>query len=554
MSTITTSPPRTDASTARSGGGTFTGTWPLIRLMLRRDRVRIPAWVGGITLFAVGSGASFPETYPTEADRQAIAQTMDLPATVAMVGPNYAGVEEYTYGAMFSHQMLVMTAVVVGLMSILLLVRHTRTEEESGRAELIRATVVGSHAQTAAALVVVTAANGLLCLLLTMALGGLGIDTVTWEGSLLFGAALAGVGLVFAGVAAVTVQITEHARGASGMAMAVLGTAYAVRAASDVGEGTFTWLSPIGWAQQTRPYVDDRWWPLLIALGVAVVLTVVASVLSTRRDVGAGLRRPRPGSPTASARLATPLGHALRLQRGSLVGWTVALFLLGTMYGSILDGAEDMLADLEVMQDMLPDVAGAAIVDSFAGMILVVLAMITSIQALLAVFRLRAEESSGRAEPLLATPVSRTRWAGGHLAVALVGSTLVLLAAALGLGLAGAIVLEDGSFLPRVLGAALAYVPALWVTVGVGLALLGWLPQAATVAWTVVVYSFVVVYLGGFLQFPDWLRNLSPFGHVPQMPAEEFALLPLVVLALLAVVLLAAGLVGLRRRDVRSPA
>jgi ABC-2 type transport system permease protein len=163
----------------------------LIRLLLRRDRVRIPVWLASITLFTVATAASLPDLYPTAADRRAVASTMELPATVAMLGPNYAGPENYTYGPMLAHQMVVMTAVVVALMSVLLFVRHTRAEEESGRAELVRATVVGRHAQTAAAFVVIAAANVTVGLLVAVSVGGAGIETVTWGGSLLLGASLA---------------------------------------------------------------------------------------------------------------------------------------------------------------------------------------------------------------------------------------------------------------------------------------------------------------------------------------------------------------------------
>lgn len=554
MTTATTTPTTAPVSRLSTRGGAFTGMGTLVRLILRRDRVRIPLWVGGLTMYTVSSAATFPETYPTAADRATVATTMDLPATVAMLGPNYAGPDSYTYGAMTSHQMLVMTAVIVGLMSVLLLTRHTRTEEESGRAELVRATVVGRHAPTAAALTVIIGVNVVLGLLIAASLAGLGIESVTIEGSLLLGASLAAVGLVFAAVTAVTVQITEHARGASGMALAVLGAAYAVRAAGDVGAGTATWLSPIGWAQQTRAYIDDRWWPLLIALTVTTALIVVAFVLGTRRDVGAGLRPPRPGRATASDALAHPQGHALRLQRASLAGWCVAAMLLGVMYGSVLGGAEEMLSQLEAVREMIPDISGADIVDSFASMVLTVLAMICSVQAVLAVLRLRSEEASGRAEPVLATGISRPRWASTHLVVGIAGGTLVLLVAGLSFGVAGAIATGDGSLVWRGTGAALAYAPAVWVTAGIAMALFGLLPRLVAAVWAVVGYSFVVVYLGGFLQFPAWMSNLSPFGHVPRMPAAAFAGTPLFVLTLLAGVLITAGLVGFRRRDLRSPA
>jgi ABC-2 type transport system permease protein len=552
MSTATTTAPAPRPATATPGhGGTLTGVGTLIRLQLRRDRVRLPVWLVSLTVFSTGTAFSFPDLYPTEADRRAVAATMDLPATVAMTGPNYAGVDGYTYGAMFSHQMVVMTAVVVAIMNVLLFVRHTRTEEQSGRAELVRASVVGRHAPTAAATAVLTGANVLLGVLLALTLGGSGIESVTWGGSVLFGAVMAATGLAFLGVTAVTVQISENARSAAGLAFAVLGVAYAVRAISDVGEGTFTWLSPLGWAQQTRPLIDDRWWPLALLLALTVVLLALAVQLSSHRDVGAGLRAPRPGAASASAVLSRPEGLALRLQRGSLLGWGVTLALLGLTYGSVLGEAEDMLGAVE---DLLPDITGAGLTEAFLSMIVAVLAMVCAIQAVMAVLRLRSEENAGRAEALLATGLSRTRWAAGHLAASVVGSTVILSLAGAGLGLAGAGATGDGDLVARAVGAALAYAPAVWVTSGIALAFVGWLPRAASAAWAVVVYSFLVIYLGGILRFPAWMHDLSPFGHVPQLPAAELRWTPLFVLTGVAAGAMAFGLAGLRRRDLLSPA
>src|SRR5690606_25038713 len=106
---------------------------------------------------------------------------------------------------MLSHQMLGFMVIMVGIMSVLMVARHTRTEEETGRAELVRAAVVGRHAHLAAALLLTVAVNIALALLLTLTLGGLGLHGVTWGGSLLYGAAHAAVGITFAGAAAVTV-------------------------------------------------------------------------------------------------------------------------------------------------------------------------------------------------------------------------------------------------------------------------------------------------------------------------------------------------------------
>jgi len=533
-------------------GRTLTGTGALIRLVLRRDRVRIPAWLAGLTLATVGTAGSLTQTYPTAAERQTLAATMDSPAAVAMTGINH-GAGNYTYGAMMGHQTLWFTAILVGVMSVLLLVRHTRTEEATGRAELVRAGVVGRHAPLAAALCVVVAANLAVAALMAVGLGTGGLEGITWEGSWLYGAAHAAVGIVFAGVAAVTAQVTEHSRGASGMGLAAVGLSYVLRAVGDVGGGALSWLSPIGWAQATQVYVTDRWWPLLPAVVVAPVLVAAAVRLSMRRDVGAGLRPPRAGPAGASGALANPLGFAFRLHRANLIAWAAGMGVLGVMYGSMLGEAEQWLAEIDAMAELLPDIAGAAVPETFAAMIMTVLAMITGVYSVLAAQRLRSEETAGRAEPLLCTGLSRTRWAAGHLAVAMVGSAAVLLAAGLGMGASGALALGDASLLPRLLGAAVAHLPALWLIIGIVAALFGVAARAIPLTWAVVGYSFVVVYLGGLLQLPAWMNNLSPFGHIPRLPADDLTLTPLIVLTALAGGLAAAGLAVFQRRDVQSP-
>jgi ABC-2 type transport system permease protein len=478
---------------------------------------------------------------------------MSSPAGLAMTGPQHY-LENYHFGSMLSHQMLGFMAIMVGLMSVLLVVRHTRAEEETGRAELVRANVVGRHAHLTAALGVVAATNILLALLIAASLGGLGLENVTWSGSLLYGTAHAAAGLVFAGVAAVCAQITEHSRGASGLALAVVGIAYVLRAAGDTGGGSDTsglsWLSPIGWTQATWAFLENRWWPLLLALALAAVLVGVAVELSTRRDVGAGLRQPRPGAAAASNLLATPIGLALRLHRGLMIGFAVAMLLLGMAYGSILGQAEDMLAGIDVFQDAIAEIGGSTVAESFASMIMVIVAIIASVYVVLAALRARAEENAGRAEPVLATAVSRIRWLASHLVVVMIGSAVMMLAAGLGFGVSGAASTGDTALVGTLVGAALAYLPALWVAAGFAILLVGFAPKVAMLAWLVPLYSFVVSYLGQLLQFPQWTNNLSPFGHVPQLPADEPAATPLVVLTALAAVLVAGGLLAFREREV----
>ncbi|GGV32080.1 ABC transporter membrane-spanning protein [Actinomadura cremea] len=539
----------TARATGRSeGGSTLTGTGALVRFMLRRDRVRIPVWLLAIGLTTAVTASNLASTYTTAEGRQSRASLVDSPAGAAFSGPGY-GLDDYTYGAMLANEILGFVAIFAALMSLLLVVRHTRAEEEAGRAELVRAGVVGRHAPLAAAVLVVGGANVALGALVTLLLGGSGIETVTWSGSLLFGVGLAAVGLVFTAVAAVTAQVTEYGRGASGLAGALLAAAYTLRAVGDMGGGALSWLSPIGWAQATQVYVDDRWWPLGLCAVLTGVLLAAAFALTTRRDVGAGLLPPRPGPRTAAPSLGTPLGLALRLQRTSLLWWGASMAALGAVYGAFAGDVEEAIGDNEALREWVATIPGASLTDQFVGVIVSMLAAVCAIQAILAMQRPRVEETAGRAEPVLATAVSRTRWLAGHVAVALTGGTLMLLLTGTGAGAVGAAVVGDAGLLPRTVGAALAYAPAVWIAVGVALALFGLAPRALPVAWAIVVYAVFVTTFGGLLQLPQWMDALSPFGHVPMLPGEEMRWAPLLILTAIAAGLGAVGFVAFRRRD-----
>jgi ABC-2 type transport system permease protein len=550
MTTATPVAPR--PATAQERGAPPAGTGTLVRLILRRDRVRLPAWLIGIAGFIVVFAATMPDIYPTAADRQARADLLVNPAGRAMSGPAH-GVQDYTFGAMLANEYLGYAAIFAGLMSILLVVRHTRAEEVAGRAELVRAAVVGRHATTTATLIVVGTANLVLGALVALGVGSLGLEGVGWASSWLFGAALAAVGVVFAAVAALTAQLTEHSRGAAGMAGAGLALAYTVRAAGDMGDGTLSWLSPIGWVQATRVYVDDRWWPLLLTVLSVVVILAMAFWLEARRDVGAGLVRPRPGPAVAAKSLGSPLGLAWRLHRPSLIWWIAALGLFGLVYGSLTGAVEDFIEDSGAVQDFFA-VADAAILDGFLAMVAMMVAMATAVFAVLAVQRLRGEETAVRAEPVLATAVSRSRWMASHLVVAMAGSAGVLLLGVLGVGISAAAVTGDFGVVPALLGAGLVQLPAIWVFIGLAAAVFGVSPRAVLLVWAVLVYAMTVGVLGGMLGLPEWTHNLSPFGHVPMLPAESLSWAPLVILTAVATVLLAVGLYGFRRRDVTTTA
>lgn len=534
---------------ARSRGAALDGTGTLIRFILRRERVGLPAWLLGLTALLALFLRALSELTATEEQRQDLYRIMSG-SVGAIFGPGYGRdditAERYVvgvYGLFFF--------VLAALMSMLLVARHTRAEEQSGRAELIRSGVVGRHASLTAALIVAAGANVLLALLLASTLTAYGHDG---SDGLLFGASVGAIGLVFAGITAITAQITEYSRTAVGMAGAVLGAAWAVRAAGDMIRdygSPLSWLSPLAWANQTRPYVDGRWWPLLLSLGLAAVAVAVGYSLSARRDLGAGLVAARPGAPAAAPWLRSPLAVVFRLQRSSLMWWTVALAASGLLVG----GLGDQIADPVGMSERRIEIFGGsvdALLDGYLGMMALFLTVISGIMLVLGLQAVRGEEVEGRADPVLATAISRWAWLGSYLTVLSLGVVGLLLATGVATGLGTVLAGEDVSYVWDMALAFLGHAPGVLVILGVAAMLYGVFPRAIGVTWVLIGYSLFVALFGTVMDLPGWAMNLSPMEHTGRPPLDGTSWSGTAILLAIAVGLMVAGLAAFRRRDLET--
>ncbi|MFD0687411.1 ABC transporter permease [Actinomadura fibrosa] len=525
---------------------TLAGTGRLLRLGLRRDRVVIPVWVAVLIGFLMTTLSSYRKLYSTQAERDEYAAGLDGNAAArAFFGP----VRDASTGGLTAWRLGMLGLALAGVMAVLLVIRHTRAEEEEGRLELVGSGAVGRRAPLTAALLVASAAAAVVGALAALVLAGEGAG-----GALAFGLTWTAGGLLFAAVAAVAAQVTENARAARGIAMTVLGVSFLLRAAGDASSGArwLTWASPLGWLGEVRPYAGDRYWILLLPLGVAAALGAAAYALVERRDLGAGLVAPRNGPAAAPPRLRSPLALAWRLQRGGLAGWAAGFLVYGLVIGGVADGVGDLVGDNADVGEVLTKLGGqSGIVDAYLATVNGLMGAIAALYGVQAALRLRSEETGGRAEPLLATAVGRLRWAGGHLLVALAGTVVLLLVYGTAAGLAyGAAAGGTGGKVADAVGAALAQTPAAWVVSAAALALFGLLPRATQAAWALAGAFVLIGPLGPMLDLDQAVMDLSPFTHVPKLPGGELTATPLAVLAAVAGALVAAGLYGLRRRDI----
>jgi ABC-2 type transport system permease protein len=522
---------------------TTAGTGALLRFLLRRERTRLPWWLLGAAFLVGYQSVGSQAIYDTPEKLARFRETLGASAAMlAMSGPRELLA---TIGGEVLFEVFAYTAVVVALMNMFLVGRYTRSDEESGRAELIRSACVGRHAPLVAALCMAGLANLAVAAVVFAATAGTGLPV---GGSVLAGAAMAGVGMTFAALAAIAAQVFESPRAVYGVVGLALAGAFVLRAAGDAGNGTLSWLSPIGWGQRTFPYVSDRWWPLLLPIGASVLFVLVAVALIDRRDFGAGLVPSRPGRASAARALGTPIGLAWRLQRGSLIGWVVGVLLMGTAFGSLGNSIEQFAIDNPEVAQFL---GGAAnIVDSYLAFSLAIWALAAASYGVTGILRMRTEETAGRAEPVLATATSRSAWLASHVTVGFVGSALVLVAGALGQGVAHSLAVDDAGQAPRLVAAALVWLPAVWLTVAAAVLALGWLPRgAAALAWVVVGYCALIVLFADSFDLPDWVGRASPFAHTPQAPLEAVTAAPLLVIAAMVAAVVAGGFVGFRRRD-----
>lgn len=544
-----TSTSSTPATVSSSGflADEFIGLQTLVRFMLRRDKVRLPAWVGGTGLFVVYLCTAIPTAYPSEEDLANALELFGGPMGRMLIGPGY-GFDAPTHERFIANGYGLYLFILAALMSILLVVRHTRAEEQSGREELVRANVVGRRASLTAALIIALIANlgaGLAIVFVMVAVGGFG-----FAGSLLLAASTTATGLAFAGVTAITVQLTEYSRSAASLAGMVLGAAFVLRAGGDMvrtGGSALSWLSPLAWGQQTAPFVLDRWWPLLFPMALACVTAAVGYALSTRRDLGAGLMAVRPGAASAHPWLGTTWGLALRLQQNSILGWTIALAISGLVFGAFADSMLD--AGTEMPEVFAEVFAADDLLDGYIAYMATFMAYLISVFSVLAVQDLRSDEISGRSEPLLAMPVSRTAWLATYTTVA--AAAVILMAAASGIasGIGTAIVTGQSNYIGEVTLAHLNQVPAILVVLGVATLCFGLLPRAIAVTWVIVGYGLIAGTFGQILDLPRIALDLSPFAHPTRLPIESFRSAPLVALTVLAVAIWTIGLAAFRRRD-----
>jgi ABC-2 type transport system permease protein len=527
------------------------GTGQLTKLAFRRDAGILPVCTVGIVTVVAVVARDLKVLYPTEARRLALVQTAGGNAALRFL---YGRLEGTSTGALTTWRFGVWAACMAAVLAIFVVVRHTRADEEAGRLELVGSAAVGRQAPLTAALLTAATANVVIVLLAFLWLVKLKLPAA---GSAALVLAIGACGLVFTGVAAVAAQLAATAQGARGLAIAVLGAAFVLRGVGDTGPAGLSWLSgasPLGWVELVRAFgsAGEYWWALAFPLAAGAALVGAAFALAAWRDHSAGLLPDRPGRPAASGFLRGPFSLAWRLQAWLLAGWLAGYVAIFASLGAATKGVGEIFSTSAVLRRYFLRIGYQhTLIDAYLSVVMLLAGLGAAAFATSAVLRLRTDETGNLAEPVLATATGRIRWAVSHMSVAVGGAGLLLAAAGLSAGLGYGILTGSVSTqVPQLLGAALARWPAALVLAALAAALFGLLPWEATaIAWGAVALVAFIALLGPSLQAPAALMDLSPFTQTPKLPGGPVAAVPLVWLCGVAVALAAAGLLGLRRRD-----
>ncbi|MBG0737836.1 hypothetical protein IV500_00050 [Paeniglutamicibacter antarcticus] len=530
----------------------------LLGQRLRRDRWQLVSWIGGTGLLALFSAAAVAQTYGDYAGRVSILRlAIANPAILMLRGtPRGGGLDAFVFFEIFTF-----LALLAGFMSTFLAVRHSRAEEESGRAEIVSATPAARMTPTVATLIHGVLASVLLGIVVALAFIAGNLDAY---GSFVTGAAVASTGVAFLAVGLLAAQFMRTSRGANGTAASVVGIAYVLRGLGDAlgtsgTDGTQmspawpSWLSPIGWGQQSAAYTANNAAPMLLSIVLAAVCLLAVFGLQARRDSGASLLAGRAGRITARSVLSGPLALGWRLQLPSIIGWCLGGAFTGLLAGTLSKLVEQAGSADPTVSKVLHDMVqgGGSMHHVLLSVMFSLIGILAATAATQTIIRMRQEEAGGGAELILASPVSRTRWFRDYLLLGLSAIVLVLLSGAVVSGLSALAVGGDPARIGDSFAAAAAQLPAALVYLGVLALLFVVLPGVTiTLAWISIGAGVFFGFFGGLVGVPQWARNISPFTHtpVPSSGADFSGALWMLVIAAAAV---AVALVAMRRRELR---
>lgn len=528
----------------------------LLRQRARRDRWQVPLWAIGTALLAAATIVGVSDSYGTEQDRVALLATASANPVIMLFRGLPSGAGAGTFALFLIFPFLAMLA---AFMSTFLAVRHTRAEEELGRAELVGATTAGRIVPLLATLVHGLLANLALGALTALALMASGLPAT---GSLVAGLGAGAVGVSFLGIGLLAGQLMRTARGANSLAVWLLLLGYLLAGIGNalgtpstdlqrIESSWLTWTSPFGWGENSRPFADDAVWPLLLCVVFGLGLAGVSAALQSSRDLGESLVPGRRGPEAAGSWATGPTALVWRLTRGSILGWCVGGLLSGvlaTSLAGVLAGAAAKLPSVQAILDALT--AEGSIAQGAVAIFFLMVGVLASCCAVQTICHARHEEASGTAEAVLSAAVGRVRWLASHAVVGFAGVVAVVVSAVAGAALGLASSRGDWSLMGDVLVSGAGQIAAASVFLVLTALVFVLAPRLTVpVGWALVLLGTVLGLFGPLFGFPRWLVDLAPISLAPSVTADGAEVNGLWWLVLVVAAGAAMSLSLMRRRE-----
>ena len=517
------------------------------RRAFRDARIRT---IGFACLFAVASilnPVAYRHTYSTVAERLAFADSFSHnKAVVLFYGKAYNLLTVGGYSAWRTGGILAILAAVYGLLAA---VRALRAEEDAGRAELVLAAPISRGTVYGGAIAAIVAGGAVLwvAVLAGSASGGLAAG-----GSAYLALAIVSMVPVFAGVGALASQVAPTRRMALELGGAFVVLAFLLRVVADTS-GSVAWLrflTPLGWAEELRPFNGAQPLVLLLPIAASALAFLWAWRLAARRDVGAGLLPARDSTDPRLWLLTSPTAQALRGELGSMTVWLGSAGVFALIVGVVSKSISSAGISPQLQREFAKLGEGSIVTPhgyiAFAFIFFVLVLCLFSCSQVAAA---RHEESEQRLETLIALPVGRLRWLTGRLALAVGGAIVLALDAGL-LTWVGAATQNVAPSLPQMLEAGANCLPASLLFLGIAALAYAVAPRAsAGVAYGLVTVAFLWQLVGSLLGAPKWLVEITPFAHVASVPVQPFRAGAAALMIAIGLVAAAAAIPVFRHRD-----
>ena len=509
--------------------------------------------LGGLSL---AMGAAIPSVFPTPASRLEIDQLIGgMPSQMVDFFGKPVGLG--TFGGYLTWKYGLVFVLATSLWSILALSGTLAGEAGRGSLDIVAASPFGKRRialeKLAAHLTGLVLALAFMAVMMTISSNTYGNaalgDPLPASATVGFALWLGFNAMFFGGLALALGPILGRA-GSAGVAGIALALAWSV---NGLHLDPLTVLSPFSWTANHVPLAGEYDWAGLAIVGIAaVVLLAIGVEVFARRDLGITAGLGLPTFPGAVLGVRGPISRAFGDQLPRAIAWGLGLGVFGVMLTSLVGEMSDQLSGdanlLKVLQTAFPglDLTTAG---GFLQLFIELFYIVAGFAAATFVSRWASDETGGRLEEVLATPMRRSTWvlAGGIAALAADGVMTLVFALSIGLGSSsGGVSVGDAMLGSASLG---LYAAAL---IGIGVAIGGlWRASlAAELVALLVVATYLVGLLAPPLGLPDWVHQLALTTHFGQPMAGQWDTAGVVACLVLATGGLAIGAWGMRRRDV----